>query len=49
MRGDCGSDDKKIAAMSKMSIESHRQNRKNADRTAVDAELYPVQAVHARH
>lgn len=42
-------DDKKIAAMSKMSIESHRQNGKNANRTVVDAELNPSQTVPSRH
>ena len=39
-------DDKKIVAMSKMSIESNVQNGKNADRTVVDADLYPFQSVH---
>lgn len=42
-------DDKKIVAMSKMSIESDKQNGKNADRTVVDAEPYPFQTVPSRH
>ena len=47
--GDHTPDDKKIEAMSKMSIESNRQNGKNADRAVVDVEWFPFQVVHARH